>query len=101
MISWWIFIFLEFDFPYDTYIDFGKSGWGKGVVFVNGKNLGRYWSTVGPQQTLYLVRLKVVIEHQLEIKPGPWLKHGENEIIIFEEEQIGDKLVFSSVPRWN
>jgi len=52
------FYVLDFDFPRDTYIDFGKSGCGKGVVFVNGKNLGRYWSTVGPQQTLYLVRWK-------------------------------------------
>jgi len=35
----------------DTYLD--MRNWGKGVVWVNGHNLGRYWS-VGPQQTLYL-----------------------------------------------
>jgi beta-galactosidase len=52
----------------DTYLDLSQ--WGKGVVWVNGHNLGRYWY-VGPQQTLYL--------------PGPWLKKGENEIIILEE----------------
>ena len=52
----------------DTYLDL--SSWGKGVVWVNGHNLGRYWNA-GPQQTLYL--------------PGPWLKKGENEIVIFEE----------------
>ena len=52
----------------DTYLDL--SLWGKGVVWVNGHNLGRYWNA-GPQQTLYL--------------PGPWLKKGENEIVIFEE----------------
>lgn len=51
----------------DTFID--MEDWGKGIVFVNGKNLGRYWK-VGPQQTLYL--------------PGVWLKKGENKIIIFE-----------------
>lgn len=55
----------------DTFID--MSDWGKGIIFVNGKNLGRYWN-VGPQQTLYL--------------PGVWLKKGLNEILIFE--QIND-----------
>ena len=46
------------------------SQWGKGVVFVNGFNLGRYWE-VGPTQTLYL--------------PAPLLRKGLNHIIIFEE----------------
>ena len=55
----------------DTFLDMSK--WGKGIVFVNGKNLGRYWS-VGPQQTLFL--------------PGAWLKKGENNITVFE--QIND-----------
>jgi beta-galactosidase len=44
-------------------------GWGKGIVFVNGHNLGRYWH-IGPQQTLYL--------------PSVWLKKGRNEIEVFE-----------------
>src|SRR5205085_2790400 len=35
----------------DTYMD--MRSWGKGVVWVNGHNLGRYWS-IGPQQTLYV-----------------------------------------------
>jgi beta-galactosidase len=51
----------------DTYLDMRK--WGKGVVWVNGHNLGRYWS-VGPQQTLYL--------------PAEWLKRGNNDIVVFE-----------------
>ena len=51
----------------DTYLD--MSGWGKGVVWVNGHNLGRYWY-VGPQQTLYL--------------PAEWLKKGPNEIVVLE-----------------
>lgn len=50
--------------PADTFLD--MSGWGKGVVFVNGFNLGRYWSTVGPQLTLYL--------------PAPLLQVGDNEV---------------------
>jgi beta-galactosidase len=52
----------------DTFLDMSK--WGKGIVFVNGHNLGRYWN-VGPQQTLYL--------------PGCWLKKGKNEITVFEQ----------------
>ncbi len=53
--------------PGDTFLD--MRGWGKGVVFVNGKNLGRYWKT-GPQQTLFL--------------PAPWVKHGANEVVVFD-----------------
>ena len=52
----------------DTFIN--MEDWGKGIVFVNGHNLGRYWY-VGPQQTLYL--------------PGVWLNKGENKIVIFEQ----------------
>ncbi|XP_031630054.1 beta-galactosidase-like isoform X2 [Contarinia nasturtii] len=37
---------------HDTYIN--PSGWGKGIIFINGFNLGRYWPLVGPQITLYL-----------------------------------------------
>ena len=44
--------------------------WGKGVIFINGKHIGRYWK-VGPQQTLYI--------------PGVWLRKGENKIVIFEQ----------------
>lgn len=43
--------------------------WGKGMVWVNGKNIGRFWR-IGPQQTLFM--------------PGCWLKVGQNEIIIFD-----------------
>lgn len=51
----------------DTYLDMRK--WGKGVVWVNGHNLGKYWS-IGPQQTLYL--------------PAEWLKKGINTIEVLE-----------------
>ncbi len=44
-------------------------GWAKGVVYVNGFNLGRYWEK-GPQDTLYV--------------PGPILREGENELVILE-----------------
>jgi beta-galactosidase len=51
----------------DTYLD--MSHWGKGIVWVNGHNLGRYWR-VGPQQTLYV--------------PVEWLKKGSNEVDVLE-----------------
>lgn len=51
----------------DTYLDMEK--WGKGVVWVNGHNLGRYWN-VGPQQTVYV--------------PVEWLKKKDNEIEVLE-----------------
>jgi beta-galactosidase len=52
----------------DVFLD--MQHWGKGIVFVNGHNLGRYWQ-VGPQQTLYL--------------PGCWLKKGANDIVVLEQ----------------
>ncbi|MFH4976177.1 hypothetical protein AB6A40_002886 [Gnathostoma spinigerum] len=36
----------------DTFVD--MRGWGKGIIFINGFHLGRYWSYVGPQLTLYV-----------------------------------------------
>lgn len=60
----------------DTYLD--MRGFGKGVVMVNGHNLGRYWE-IGPQYSLYV--------------PGVWLKQGDNEIVIFDE--LNRKQMFS------
>jgi len=38
--------------PKDTFLSL--PGWHKGVAFINGFNLGRYWPVVGPQKTLYV-----------------------------------------------
>ena len=57
----------------DTYLDMSK--WGKGVVWVNGHNLGRYWR-VGPQQTVYV--------------PQEWLKKT-NEVVVMELIKPGIK----------
>ncbi len=62
----------------DTYLD--MSHWGKGVVWINGHNLGRYWS-IGPQQTLYV--------------PVEWLKKGNNDIVVLELLD-GDKNTLNS-----
>lgn len=58
----------ELDEPKDTFIDL--SNFGKGCVFVNGFNIGRFWE-VGPTQSLYL--------------PKDLLTY-QNTIIIFETE---------------
>ncbi len=51
----------------DTYLD--MSGWKKGVVWINGRNLGRYWDR-GPQKRLFC--------------PAPFLRPGTNEIVVFD-----------------
>ena len=53
----------------DAYLDL--SGFGKGLAFVNGVNIGRFWN-VGPTLSLYI--------------PHSLLKEGHNRIIIFETE---------------
>ena len=54
----------------DTYVD--MSGYSKGIVWVNGNNLGRYWE-IGPQHSLYC--------------PASFLKKGDNEIVVFDLHQ--------------
>lgn len=51
----------------DVFLD--MQTWGKGMVWVNGKAIGRFWE-IGPQQTLYM--------------PGCWLKKGKNEIVVLD-----------------
>lgn len=57
----------------DTYIDTSK--FGKGVAFINGKNLGRYWNK-GPINSLYV--------------PHCYMQKGKNYLIIFETDGIFD-----------
>uniref|UniRef100_A0A8C5J9J2 Galactosidase beta 1 like n=1 Tax=Junco hyemalis TaxID=40217 RepID=A0A8C5J9J2_JUNHY len=37
---------------WDTFVKF--PGWSKGLLWINGFNLGRFWSCRGPQQTLFV-----------------------------------------------
>lgn len=53
----------------DCFIDLSK--FGKGIVFVNQTNIGRFWE-VGPTLSLYV--------------PSDLLNEGTNEIVIFETE---------------
>jgi beta-galactosidase len=66
----------------DTFID--CRGYGKGVVIVNGINLGRYWQR-GPVHSLYC--------------PKEFLKKGSNEVVVFETDGVEIKeLVFCDQP---
>ena len=60
----------------DTYLDLKL--WEKGVVWINGHNLGRYWN-IGPQRQLYC--------------PASWFKKGKNELVIFDLHQLNAQSV--------
>ena len=60
---------LQVEHVADTFLDTSK--FTKGFVWVNGHALGRIWN-IGPQKTLYL--------------PGPWIKQGANDVIVFDLE---------------
>ncbi|VDM63885.1 unnamed protein product [Angiostrongylus costaricensis] len=62
--------FFNVSMPTDTFLN--TKGWGKGVAIVNGKNLGRYWASEGPQYTLYV--------------PSAFLRLGMNSVTIIELE---------------
>jgi len=75
--------------PADTYLD--TSALHKGMVWVNQRALGRFWS-IGPQHALYL--------------PAPWQKQGTNEIIFFdllsdgaESLKTSDKPIFDQAAK--
>ncbi|MHC5269862.1 glycoside hydrolase family 35 protein [Enterococcus sp. LJL98] len=69
--------------PTDTFID--MSDLGKGNIFVNGVNIGRYWD-IGPYYTMYV--------------PYDLLKEGKNRITVFETEGVEVRqLVFTSEPK--
>lgn len=61
----------------DTYFD--MSNFKKGVVWINGHNLGRYWN-IGPQKRLYC--------------PGTWLRDGQNEIMVFDLLETEPQVIF-------
>ncbi len=61
----------------DTFFDL--SNYTKGIIWINGHNLGRYWN-IGPQKRLYC--------------PDSWIKEGLNEVIIFDLHQTEPKPIF-------
>ena len=67
---------LELDGATDLFLD--TLGWGKGLVWVNGFLLGRYWRR-GPQRTL--------------IVPSPVTRAGRNDVVVLEFEAIADPAI--------
>jgi beta-galactosidase len=53
--------------PGETFLNTQRLG--KGVIWVNGHLLGRFWD-IGPAGALYV--------------PGPWLRKGKNELTVFD-----------------
>ncbi len=71
------------DTPADTFLRL--DGFTKGVAFINGFNLGRYWNPAGPQKTLYV--------------PAPLLKAGKNELVVFElEHSESNRVLLTDTP---
>lgn len=73
----------DLDATADTYFD--MTSYRKGIVWVNGRNLGRFWE-IGPQKRLYC--------------PAPWLTKGRNEIVVFdllqnEPRPVGGKMTLN------
>eukprot|EP00892_Ulva_mutabilis_P010464 jgi/Ulvmu1/7790/UM004_0019.1 len=56
--------------PKDSYL--ATRAWTRGYVWVNGNNVGRFWTPKGPQQALFV--------------PGVFLYSGINEIVVLELE---------------
>lgn len=63
---------IEVEAPADAWLAF--PGGAKGMVWLNGFLLGRYWK-VGPQETLYA--------------PAPLWKVGANEIVVLDTDGLG------------
>jgi beta-galactosidase len=64
-----VFARAVFDLARPSDLFLSTAGWGKGIAWVNGFCVGRYWSR-GPQRTLYV--------------PGPATRQAGNELIILE-----------------
>jgi beta-galactosidase len=72
-----------FDLPQAADLYLSTAGWGKGIAWVNGFCLGRFWSR-GPQRALYV--------------PGPATRPGANELIILELHAGSSAAPFLSGP---
>jgi beta-galactosidase len=67
---------LELEEPADLFLD--TLQWGKGLAWLNGFLLGRYWRR-GPQRTLYV--------------PAPVTRAGRNEIVVLEFEAMAEPII--------
>jgi len=67
--------------PLDAWLAF--PGGSKGMVWLNGFLLGRYWK-VGPQETLYA--------------PAPLWRVGRNEIVVLDTDRLGSTVEIREEP---
>jgi len=65
----------------DLFLD--TTRWGKGIAWINGFCLGRYWCR-GPQRTLYV--------------PGPVVRDGGNVLVVLELQAAPDRAQFVAEP---
>ncbi len=72
---------LVIDQPADGFL--ALPGWQRGVLWLNGFNLGRY-RAAGPQRTLFA--------------PGPLWRAGVNELVILELDGVGSDVELRSEP---
>lgn len=72
---------LEVPEPLDAWLAF--PGGSKGMVWLNGFLLGRYWS-VGPQETLYA--------------PAPLWNRGVNEVVVLDVDGLGTSVEIREQP---
>lgn len=74
---------IEVEMPADAWLAF--PGGTKGMVWLNGFLLGRYWK-VGPQETLYA--------------PAPLWKPGTNEIVVLDTDELGGTVEVREQPNF-
>ncbi len=67
--------------PLDAWLAF--PGGAKGMVWLNGFLLGRYWER-GPQETLYA--------------PAPLWREGRNEIVVLDTDRLGGRVEIRETP---
>lgn len=67
--------------PLDAWLAFPSGA--KGMVWLNGFLLGRYWER-GPQETLYA--------------PAPLWRAGANEIVVLDSDRLGDRVEIREEP---
>ncbi|MEV4577535.1 beta galactosidase jelly roll domain-containing protein [Nonomuraea jabiensis] len=72
---------VDVETPADTFL--ALPGSRRGLVWVNGFLLGRYWD-IGPQVTLYC--------------PAPLLRAGRNTVTVLELERLGATLELRDRP---
>jgi beta-galactosidase len=69
------------DVPKDTFVKLNDK-WIKGVIFVNGFNIARFWN-IGPQKSYFI--------------PSTLLKSGINDIYIFDLHKSLDNFLDSTL----